>query len=260
MKVKRYISLMVALVALVAIVMPLRAAVTDAQIVASLKDTYVFKTFLKGDDVKIQSNDGVVTLTGVVSSSSRKLLADMTAAVDPGVRKVDNQLTVKGAEPAPNSDAGIKDRVETTLALHRSVNDSQIEVSVKDGKVTLSGYASSQAKKELATEYTKDLDGVKDVDNQMTVSGSGKTVTSSAKNGYNKSEGFIDDASITAQVKYALLSHRGTSVLKTSVDTKNGVVTVSGKAKNAAEKTLVSKLVNDIKGVKSVNNQMTIEP
>jgi osmotically-inducible protein OsmY len=37
------------------------------------------------------------------------------------------------------------------------------------------------------------------------------------------------------------------------------VVTVYGKASNEAEKDLVDKLVNDISGVKSVNNRMTIE-
>jgi osmotically-inducible protein OsmY len=69
----------------------------------------------------------------------------------------------------------------------------------------------------------------------------------------------IDDASITAQVKMALLFHRSTSALNTKVETTHGAVTLSGKAGNAAEKDLVSKLVNDVKGVKSVMNQMTIE-
>lgn len=69
----------------------------------------------------------------------------------------------------------------------------------------------------------------------------------------------IDDASISAQVNMTLLNHRSTSVLNTSVKTKRGVVTVDGKTKNAAEKNLVSKLVADIHGVKSVKNRMTIE-
>ena len=46
----------------------------------------------------------------------------------------------------------------------------------------------------------------------------------------------IDDASITAQVKSSLLSHRSTSAIKTKVQTTDGVVTVSGIAKNEAEK------------------------
>jgi hyperosmotically inducible protein len=68
----------------------------------------------------------------------------------------------------------------------------------------------------------------------------------------------IDDASITALVKLTLLNHRSTSVLHTTVATKRGVVTVGGKARNAAEKDLVTKLVNDINGVKGVKNRMTI--
>ena len=67
-------------------------------------------------------------------------------------------------------------------------------------------------------------------------------------------------ASITAQVKVALLLHRSTSSVNTKVGTIDGVVTVSGVAKNAAEKTLVTKLATDISGVKSVVNNMTIAP
>jgi hyperosmotically inducible periplasmic protein len=69
----------------------------------------------------------------------------------------------------------------------------------------------------------------------------------------------VDDASITAQIKMTLLFHRSTSALSTKVETNDGVVTMYGKASNAAEKDLVTKLVNDINGVKSVNNRMTIE-
>ena len=56
----------------------------------------------------------------------------------------------------------------------------------------------------------------------------------------------------------ALLTHRSTSALKTKVETREGEVTLSGMAKNAAEKSLVTKLVTDIHGVTGVNNQMTI--
>jgi len=69
----------------------------------------------------------------------------------------------------------------------------------------------------------------------------------------------IDDASITAQVKMMLLYNRSTSALNTSVTTKKGVVTLGGKAKNATEKDLATKLVNDVNGVKNVKNLMTIE-
>ena len=55
------------------------------------------------------------------------------------------------------------------------------------------------------------------------------------------------------------MAHRSTSALHTKVSTADGVVTLSGVAKNAAEKTLVTKLATDINGVTSVINNMTLE-
>jgi len=68
----------------------------------------------------------------------------------------------------------------------------------------------------------------------------------------------MDDASITSQVKFELLDHRSTSALKTKVTTKDGVVIISGNADSDAEKDLVTKLASDIRGVRSVDNQMTV--
>jgi osmotically-inducible protein OsmY len=56
----------------------------------------------------------------------------------------------------------------------------------------------------------------------------------------------------------SLLSHRSTGALNTKVETTDGVVTLSGIAKNAAEKSLVTKLATDSNGVGGVVNNMTI--
>ena len=70
---------------------------------------------------------------------------------------------------------------------------------------------------------------------------------------------WIDDASITALVKATLLYYRSTSGLNTKVETTEGVVNLGGTARNASEKDLATKFVQDVHGVKSVNNRMTIE-
>jgi hyperosmotically inducible protein len=245
------ISVLVAAVAL-ALSAPVCASEMDDRIESSARDSYVFKTYLKGDDIKIQSKDGVVTLTGVVSEESRRGLAKETVAGLPDVKSVENRLEVKGASPTPNSDVWLGEKVKATLLFHSSVSATSTEVYVKDGIVTLRGDAASQAQKELTTEYTKDVEGVKDVKNEMTVSKTPEMTMA-------RVVGKIDDASITAQIKMTLLFHRSTSALSTKVETNDGVVTMYGKASNASEKDLVTKLVNDINGVKSVNNRMTIE-
>jgi osmotically-inducible protein OsmY len=251
MKAMYSISLMVAAVALLAISVPVHAAKMDSRIESSAKQSYVFKTYLQADDIKIQSMDGVVTLTGTVSEESHKSLARDTVAGLPGVKSVDNRLEVKGERPAENSDAWIMMKVKTTLLFHRSVNGIKTEVKdVKNGIVTLTGEATSQAQKDLTTEYAKDVEGVKEVKNEMTVA----VVKTTKKVVQN-----IDDASITAQVKTMLLYHRSTSALNTSVTTKKGVVTLSGKAGSAAEQDLATKLAGDVNGVKVVKNRMTIK-
>jgi osmotically-inducible protein OsmY len=243
---------MVVVAFLLALSLPVQASKTDEQIVSSAKKSYVFNHNLKDDDIKIQSKDGAVTLTGSVSEESHKALARETVAGLSGVKRVDNRLEVKGQSlAAENSDAWLITKVKTSLLFHRSVSATATKIDVKDGIVTLRGDAASQAQKDLTTEYAKDVDGVKDVKNEMVVSKpSQKTQTAGDQ---------IDDASITGLAKMTLLYHRSTSGLNTSVTTKNGVVTLSGKAKNAAEKELAAKYVNDVNGVKSVKNQMTIE-
>lgn len=225
---------------------------TDERIESSFKKTYVYKTYLKDENIKISAKDGAVTLSGSVGNETHKPMAQDTAEALPGVRSVDNRIEFKGDRAAENSDTWVSMKVKTALLYHRNVSGTKTEVYVKDGSVTLKGEASSQAQKDLTTEFAKDVDGVKDVKNEMTVSANpGKRDETAGEK--------MDDASITAQVKAALVSHRSTGVLRTKVETNDGVVTLSGQARNAAEKDLVTKLVEDINGVKSVVNNMTIE-
>jgi osmotically-inducible protein OsmY len=246
--VRKLIVMMLAIVALLALSATVYAS-KDSRIESSAKNSYIFKTYLQGDDIKIKSKNGEVTLTGTVANNHHKLLAQETVVGLAGVGGVDNELEVKDKSPAENSDEWISAKVKTTLLFHRSVSAVTI-VNTKDGIVTLQGEANSQAQKDLTTEYAKDVEGVKDVKNEMTLGKTSKTTRTAGQK--------IDDASITAQVKITLLYHRSTSAINTSVTTKRGVVTLTGKAKTAGEKDLATKFAKDVNGVKSVKNRMSI--
>lgn len=251
MKARYVAALTIVAFALLTTAGPLQASETDRRIESSASNSYVFRTHLKDDDVKVRSRNGVVTLTGTVREESHKSLAGETVGALPGVKKVHNRLSFKEKSPAKSSDAWVVAKVKAALLVHRNVSVLQTDVDVRGGVVTLRGEASSDAQKELTTEYVKDIEGVKAVRNEMSVPTEPKGKTDTVME-------TIDDASITAQVKLALLTHRSTSALDTKVDTDDGVVTLAGKAKNAAEKDLVTKIVSDIKGVKSVKNNMTV--
>jgi osmotically-inducible protein OsmY len=227
-----------------------RASEMDDRIQSSAKDSYVFRTYLKDDSINVNSNEGMVTLTGTVNDASQKSLAQETVTNMPGVKNVDNQLVINGQQPAENSDGWIGMKVKWVLFFSRNVSAVNTEVDVTDGVVTLKGRADSQAQKDLTGEYAKDVDGVKGVNNQMTIAEiANKPETMGEK---------IDDASITAQVKIAFLMHHSTSAFKTGVTTTDGVVTLSGNAVNSAAKDMATKVASDVKGVTNVVNNMTI--
>jgi len=252
MKMTGLLTLCMASVSMLAVSTSTHASQTDDRIEASAAKSYVFKTYLKDDSIKTESKNGNVTLTGTVSESSHKTLAQDTVENLPGVKGVDNELRVSGDQPPQHSDAWLRAKIKGTLLFHRHVSASGTTVYVKDGIVTLQGVTGSLAQKELTTEYVKDIENVKGVRNDMTIANTPAVPDASASEK-------IDDASITAEVKSSLFAHRSTSALRTKVETTDGVVTVSGIARNVAEKALVSKLINDINGVNSVINNMTIE-
>ena len=235
--------------AMVMVGLPKQAADQDQKIESSTKSSYNFMTYLKDDSIKISSTNGVVTLTGTVSQEYHKALAEDTVAGLAGVKSVNNRLTVLGDQPTEHSDAWMTMKVKGVLAFHKNVSASDTEVSTQNGVVTLSGTAHTESQKQLTTEYAKDVEGVMEVRNDLVVT----------KTGHRTLGEKVDDTSITAQVKSTLLFHKSTHAMATKVTTKDGVVSLHGEAKNGAERELVTKLVEDIHGVKLVHNRMTVK-
>jgi hyperosmotically inducible protein len=225
------------------------SAADDRKIEDAAKASYNYRMVLE-DHVKVKASDGVVTLTGTVQDKDDKALAADTVENLPGVTSVKNEIVVKSAHPE-KSDSWIAWKIRSRLLVKGNVSATSTTVAVKDGVVTLGGPADNSAQKELTEVYAKEIDGVKSVKNDI-------VVKEPAAPGTTMSEK-IDDASITSQVKFALLGNKATSALKTKVITNEGVVVVTGEASSDAEKSLVTKLTQDVRGVKSVTNSMTVK-
>jgi hyperosmotically inducible protein len=227
------------------------SSATDSQIEDAAKASYNYRTVLEGH-VRVSVKDGVVTLRGTVPDSDQKTLAEDTVSNLPGVLSVVDKIKVE-SEPAEHSDAWIALKIRTQLLIHANVSATATKVDVVDGVVSLTGTVDNSAQKDLTEAYVKDVEGVKSINNELVVKS-----PPSDSNEHTVGE-TIDDASITSQVKFALVSHRSTSALKTKITTKNGVVIVTGEASSDAEKDLVSKLAGSVRGVQSVENDMSVK-
>lgn len=146
-------------------------------------------------------------------------------------------------------DVVITTQVKMALLLHRSTSTFRTEVTTSNGIVAINGNVQNSAEKDLITKLIEDVQGVKSVQNNMLIVKE-QTSTVGEK---------LDDSVVTAKVKMALVLNRSTGALRTSITTNDLIVTVKGKAKNIAEKELVTKVIEDVDGVGSVVNKMTIE-
>jgi hypothetical protein len=69
---------------------------------------------------------------------------------------------------------------------------------------------------------------------------------------------YIDDTTITTQIKSRMASDTRVDAVAISVETLKGVVQLSGFAKSSEEKTVAEQIARDINGVRSVQNSIVI--
>lgn len=71
---------------------------------------------------------------------------------------------------------------------------------------------------------------------------------------------YVDDSTITAKVKAKHAEDKVVSALRVSVETRQGVVVLSGEAKTDGEKQRAEMLAKQVEGVKSVSNKIEVKP
>ncbi|MES2091980.1 MAG: BON domain-containing protein [Pseudomonadota bacterium] len=71
---------------------------------------------------------------------------------------------------------------------------------------------------------------------------------------------YVDDAAITTSVKARFVDNKDVDASSIKVETLNGVVLLSGFAKNAVEKNTAENIAIKVNGVKSVRNEIVVRP
>jgi hyperosmotically inducible periplasmic protein len=199
-------------------------------------------------------------------------------------------LTVAPAASAQTStaaknDSAIKSRVEARLNTVDSLKDEHINVSVDNGIVTLKGDVKTAADRERAAELAK-VPGVTTVENKLEVEGAEKGVAAKTKDttakGAEKTKDatekaakktadktkevagttgeVITDSWITTKINADFVNEDTLKGSDINVDTKDHVVTLKGTVASAAGKARAEEIAKTTKGVKHVNNTLTIGP
>jgi hyperosmotically inducible protein len=145
-------------------------------------------------------------------------------------------------------DTAITAKVNTALIQDPQVKAGKVDVETMRGVVQLNGFVGSTAAKDRATTVARSVTGVKEVHNNLVVQTGERTVGA-----------VVDDATITAKVKTALIGNEETKAHQINVSTREGVVQLSGFVDDSAEKQMAETLARNVTGVHSVDNQLEVK-
>lgn len=147
-------------------------------------------------------------------------------------------------------DATLAGTVKTKLAADDQVKASEINVDTVGGVVTLTGNVDSPIAKERALQIARETKGVTQVKDMISVREG--TATGDAPSPSRTVGERVDDAGITMKVKNRLLEDPAVKGLKIDVDTREGVVYLTGSIPAADVREKAVQIARSTEGVRDV--------
>ncbi len=206
----------------------------DLNIKDAVEDEIIVDQVVEFTGIQVKCLEGIVTLEGQVQNLLAKERAANIAQTVKGVRSVVNKIKI--APTVLKTDETLRNDIKDALLMDPATESYEVNVRVKDKKVTLTGTVESWREKELAEKVAKGIAGVKALENKITVDYQSKRT----------------DMEIKADIEQALQWDTLVDHILVDVNVNNGKVTFTGTVGSAAEKTRLYKIAW-VAGVKEIN-------
>jgi hyperosmotically inducible protein len=145
-------------------------------------------------------------------------------------------------------DSTINATVKAELIGNKQTKAHSINVETYKGVVQLSGFVATQAEKDAAGKVAQGVDGVTEVRNSIAI---GADTPMGQK---------LDDSMLTGKVKAALIDAKDVSSTNINVETRGGVVQLSGFVSSEAMRDKAGQVAARVNGVKSLDNVLVVKP
>lgn len=217
---------------------------TDEEIEKQVHAQLQWDSRLANEGVLIKVDDNDVTLSGTVPTYTDRVLAEENAKLVYGVHHVDNRLIVSlpGGTRIP-TDAELQANIESIFKWSTHLQDEDIDISVRDRHVVLSGSVSEYWKRPRATQLASEIQGVREITNEIAIV---------------PTEQPADEAT-AEDIMDALARDARIDVESVDVKVKDGHVTLFGKLDSMEDYRVVDNIARFTFGVVDVDNLMTIE-
>jgi osmotically-inducible protein OsmY len=238
---------------------------------------------------------GVVTLEGEVDTAENRQRAIEIARNTEGVVRVDDRLRVtgegdraaattgtadpdRGDEGWERPDTWITTKVQSKYFLDDDVRGRNVDVTTREGIVTLRGEVHSERERRQAVAIARNTDGVRDVRDELTVTAPGEADRETRERpetdrrdpaagqpaaDRDRADGRtmgdrMGDGWITTKVQSQLYLEQDVRGRNIEVETRDGVVTLRGQVATDAERQLAEQIARETDGVSRVDNQIAV--
>jgi len=238
-------------------------SMSDANKEGRIWTGFALNRHLKAFDLSVDVDGERAILRGTVEEPIDRELAAQVAMNVSGVKTVENRITVDPLwMPSKREnqdrtigemteDATITASVKSKLVWNEYTNGFAINVDTTNRRVTLRGVADTEQARTIAGRLALNTYGVRWVDNNIEVV---KTAERTAiKRSDDGMEQGLADSWITAKVESSFAYSRYVDAFDIDVDTKDGVVKLSGDVSSGAERDLAVELADNVRGVKRVD-------
>jgi len=217
---------------------------SDSEIQRAVQRELEWDSRVEHTDIEVAVRGGVVTLNGVADCWTKRVAAQEAAHRVDGVLDVANDLRVTPAGEETRSDADIAQAVRRALDWNVFVPHAAIHSTVSNGVVTLEGEVEFLVQRDDAEKAIEHLAGVSFVFNNIVVK-------------HHKTAPIGD---VRRAIHDALERRAARESERIRVDNKDGIVTLSGACRTWADKKAAVGAARGTLGVRSVHDELRIEP
>ncbi|MEO8772268.1 MAG: BON domain-containing protein [Ferruginibacter sp.] len=214
----------------------------NADLQKDVQDAIKWEPLLNAAEIGVTVKDGVVTLTGIVDSYTKKSEAEDAAKNVAGVKAVVEKIEVKFSSAyGKKDDNEIADEVLHAFNWNWRVPNDKIKVKVENGWVTLEGELEFNYQRDGAMDAVKNLLGVKGVSNSITIK-----LTLEEK---------VEKADIESALK------RNWSIYDTDIDVNvfGHKATLTGTVDSWYQKEAAGRIAYNAPGIWSVDNELIVD-
>ncbi|HTI60225.1 BON domain-containing protein [Mucilaginibacter sp.] len=214
---------------------------TDIQIQEDVMNELKWQPFLTSSEIGVAVKNGIVTLTGIVDTYSKKLYAEKAVKRVAGVKAVAEDIQVGFSPSYRKTDTEIADAVFNALKWHAAVQEDKIRIKVDDGMVTLEGEVEWDYQRVAAKIAIQNLTGVRSVLNLITL------------------RPRISPVEIEKKIKSAFQRHASIDSSKIWADVLGNKVTLRGKVRSFTEKEDAENAAWAAPGVAHIESKLEVE-